>query len=114
MAGRNRVAGTDLSTLDANGLADLRRSAIGIVFQSFHLLPSQSALNNVWYWTRRPDRHRRQYGQPGAGGAVSAGAHAAGAGGVAALRRVMVAGVVHLTIASPMSVCDPIIKRSPA
>jgi len=46
-SGRIRVAGTDLSTLDANGLADLRRSAIGIVFQSFHLLPSLSALDNV-------------------------------------------------------------------
>ena len=47
VTGSIRVAGTDLSTLDANGLADLRRSAIGIVFQSFHLLPSLSALDNV-------------------------------------------------------------------
>jgi putative ABC transport system ATP-binding protein len=46
-AGSIRIGGTDLSALDANGLADLRREAIGIVFQSFHLLPSLSALDNV-------------------------------------------------------------------
>ena len=46
-AGCIRIAGTDLATLDADGLADLRRDRIGIVFQSFHLLPSLSALDNV-------------------------------------------------------------------
>jgi len=46
-AGRICFAGTDLATLDADGLADLRRDHIGIVFQSFHLLPSLSALDNA-------------------------------------------------------------------
>jgi putative ABC transport system ATP-binding protein len=46
-AGRIRFEGTDLAMLDADGLADLRRDRIGIVFQSFHLLPSLSALDNV-------------------------------------------------------------------
>ncbi|MBL0917158.1 MAG: ABC transporter ATP-binding protein [Hydrogenophaga sp.] len=46
-AGRIAIDGTDLATLDADGLADLRRERIGIVFQSFHLLPSLSALDNV-------------------------------------------------------------------
>jgi putative ABC transport system ATP-binding protein len=46
-AGRIVVAGTELATLDADALADLRRDRIGIVFQSFHLLPSLSALDNV-------------------------------------------------------------------
>ncbi|WP_418318020.1 ABC transporter ATP-binding protein [Piscinibacter sakaiensis] len=46
-AGRVIVAGTDLATLDRDALADLRRDDIGIVFQSFHLLPSLSALDNV-------------------------------------------------------------------
>jgi putative ABC transport system ATP-binding protein len=45
--GRIRVNGTELGALDADGLADLRRDHIGIVFQSFHLLPSLSALDNV-------------------------------------------------------------------
>jgi putative ABC transport system ATP-binding protein len=46
-AGRIRLDGVDLATLDADGLADLRRERIGIVFQSFHLLPSLSALDNA-------------------------------------------------------------------
>jgi len=46
-AGRIRIDGADLAALDADGLADLRRDRIGIVFQNFHLLPSLSALDNV-------------------------------------------------------------------
>ena len=45
--GTIRIDGIDLHTLDADGLADLRRDRMGIVFQSFHLLPSLSALDNV-------------------------------------------------------------------
>lgn len=46
-AGRICIDGVDLATLDNDGLADLRRERIGIVFQSFHLLPSLSALDNA-------------------------------------------------------------------
>jgi putative ABC transport system ATP-binding protein len=46
-AGRVAVAGTDLATLDEDGLARFRRDAIGIVFQSFHLVPTMTALENV-------------------------------------------------------------------
>ncbi|HWG80168.1 MAG TPA: ABC transporter ATP-binding protein [Stellaceae bacterium] len=46
-AGRVVVAGTDLATLDEDGLARFRRDAIGIVFQSFHLVPTMTALENV-------------------------------------------------------------------
>jgi putative ABC transport system ATP-binding protein len=46
-AGRVVVAGADLGTLDEDGLARFRRDAIGIVFQSFHLIPTMSALENV-------------------------------------------------------------------
>jgi len=45
--GRVLLAGHDLGALDENALARLRRSHIGIVFQSFHLLPTMSALENV-------------------------------------------------------------------
>jgi putative ABC transport system ATP-binding protein len=39
--------GVDVSTLDAEALAALRRDKIGFVFQGFHLLPRMSALENV-------------------------------------------------------------------
>lgn len=45
--GRVCVNGVDLGALDADALADLRRDRMGIVFQSFHLLPSLTALDNV-------------------------------------------------------------------
>ncbi len=45
--GRITIDGTELGAMDADALADLRRDRIGIVFQSFHLLPSLSALDNV-------------------------------------------------------------------
>jgi putative ABC transport system ATP-binding protein len=45
--GRVRLAGTDVATLDDDGLAYLRSRAIGFVFQSYNLLPRTSALENV-------------------------------------------------------------------
>jgi putative ABC transport system ATP-binding protein len=46
-AGHVAVDGVRLDTLDRDALADLRRDRIGIVFQSFHLLPSLTARDNV-------------------------------------------------------------------
>jgi len=46
-AGRIRVDGADLAAMDSDALADLRRDRVGIIFQSFHLLPSLSAVDNV-------------------------------------------------------------------
>jgi putative ABC transport system ATP-binding protein len=46
-AGEIFLTGQALGAMDADALADLRRDRIGIVFQSFHLLPSLSALDNV-------------------------------------------------------------------
>ena len=46
-AGRVLVQGQDLSNMDEAAMADLRRRTIGIVFQSFNLIPSLSALDNV-------------------------------------------------------------------
>ncbi len=45
--GSIRVAGTDFTTLSEDGLATARRGRIGIVLQSFHLLPTMTALENV-------------------------------------------------------------------
>ncbi|MEO0619665.1 MAG: ABC transporter ATP-binding protein [Pseudomonadota bacterium] len=41
------IAGQDLQTADEAALADLRLRDIGIVFQSFHLVPTMTALENV-------------------------------------------------------------------
>ncbi len=46
-AGRITLAGNDLSALDEDGLALLRRKHVGIVFQSFRLVPTMTALENV-------------------------------------------------------------------
>ena len=46
-SGRIVVDGTDLSGLDEDGLARFRGRRIGIVFQSFHLIPTMTALENV-------------------------------------------------------------------
>ncbi len=45
--GSVRLDGHALDQLDEDALADLRRDRIGIVFQSFHLVPSLTALGNV-------------------------------------------------------------------
>src|SRR5687767_1863304 len=41
------LAGTDLTQLDEDGRAKLRAQRVGFVFQSFHLIPSLTALENV-------------------------------------------------------------------
>ncbi len=41
------VAGVDFGALDEDALARARRGRIGIVLQSFHLLPTMTALENV-------------------------------------------------------------------
>ncbi|MEO1198686.1 MAG: ABC transporter ATP-binding protein [Pseudomonadota bacterium] len=46
-SGMVSVAETDLGTLDEDGLARFRGQHIGVVFQSFHLIPNMTALENV-------------------------------------------------------------------
>jgi len=46
-SGKVSVVGQDYVTLDEDGLALFRRDNIGIVFQSFHLIPTMTALENV-------------------------------------------------------------------
>ena len=45
--GAVHVAGQDLGALDEDALARFRGRNIGIVFQSFHLIPTMTALENV-------------------------------------------------------------------
>jgi putative ABC transport system ATP-binding protein len=45
--GRLVIGGRDVATLGPNQLARLRNELVGFVFQSFHLLPRTSAVDNV-------------------------------------------------------------------
>src|SRR5580692_13049341 len=45
--GRVLLEGTDLTRLDEDGRARLRAQRVGFVFQSFHLIPALTALENV-------------------------------------------------------------------
>jgi putative ABC transport system ATP-binding protein len=58
------VAGKTIDSLDENALAVFRRRTVGFVFQSFNLIPSMSALENVAFplrfaRIRRADRRSR-------------------------------------------------------
>lgn len=60
-SGHVSVAGTDLATLDDDGLALLRRQHLGFVFQAFHVLPHLTVAENVGLPLRllgRPDDAR--------------------------------------------------------
>jgi len=46
-SGTVRIDGQDLAPLDEDDLARFRGRRVGIVFQSFHLLPTMTALENV-------------------------------------------------------------------
>jgi putative ABC transport system ATP-binding protein len=62
-AGSVRVDGTDLSTLDDEARALLRRHKLGFVFQAFHVLPHLDVAQNVGLpllLLQRPDAARVQ------------------------------------------------------
>jgi putative ABC transport system ATP-binding protein len=46
-SGRALLAGNDLTSLDEDGRAAVRANHVGFVFQSFHLVPSLTAIENV-------------------------------------------------------------------
>ena len=46
-AGQVLIAGRDIAPLSEDDLARFRRAELGIVFQSFHLIPTMTALENV-------------------------------------------------------------------
>lgn len=45
--GQVLVGSTDLSTLDDKGMTDLRRDRLGFIFQSFNLVPTLTAAENI-------------------------------------------------------------------
>lgn len=45
--GRIEALGQDLTAMDEDALARFRRGNMGVVFQSFHLIPTMTALENV-------------------------------------------------------------------
>jgi putative ABC transport system ATP-binding protein len=46
-SGKYHLNGTNVENLDQNQLSDIRNQEIGFIFQSFNLLPRQTALSNV-------------------------------------------------------------------
>ncbi|WZO96445.1 ABC transporter ATP-binding protein [Isosphaeraceae bacterium EP7] len=46
-SGELRVGGHDLERLDGRGLARFRSTTVGMIFQSFNLIPSRTAVENV-------------------------------------------------------------------
>lgn len=46
-SGKVTALGHDLTAMDEDALARLRRDHFGVVFQSFHLIPTMTALENV-------------------------------------------------------------------
>ena len=46
-SGRVAALGQDLGTMDEDALARFRRDHMGVVFQSFHLIPTMTAIENV-------------------------------------------------------------------
>jgi putative ABC transport system ATP-binding protein len=61
--GTIEVAGHSLEVLDENTLAAFRRQLVGFIFQSFNLIPSMTAAENVGFpmrFTRLPYRVRQE------------------------------------------------------
>lgn len=70
-AGRVQALGHDLSAMGEDALARFRRENLGVVSQSFHLIPTMTALENVAIpleLARRPEAHDLAVAEPEAVG----------------------------------------------
>ena len=56
-SGIARIGGVDVTTLDDKALTRLRRTQVGFVFQSFNLVPSLTAADNIALPLRLDGRH---------------------------------------------------------
>src|SRR5437867_9210100 len=77
-AGSIAVAGVEITGLDEDALAKFRRETLGYVFQSYHLIPTLTAAENVAVPLEIvgvPDALSRARGLPGVGGLGVAGLH---------------------------------------
>ncbi len=59
--GRIDLAGQEVTALDDNGRAALRRSVVGLVFQQFNLIPSLNVEANLAFQARLAGRHDREW-----------------------------------------------------
>jgi putative ABC transport system ATP-binding protein len=62
-SGRLKVAGRDLSGMSRRQMADYRLATVGMIFQSYNLIASQTAVRNLelpTIFSRRPKRERQQ------------------------------------------------------
>jgi putative ABC transport system ATP-binding protein len=59
-AGSLRFEGTDVGALHESGRSKLRKHSIGMVFQSYHLLPERTVLDNVLFRFRYMDTPPRE------------------------------------------------------
>lgn len=62
-SGTYYLDGQDISKMSENDMSDVRLNKIGFVFQSFHLLPRQTALSNVEMplnYAKVPRKERRE------------------------------------------------------
>ncbi|WP_392338794.1 ABC transporter ATP-binding protein [Loktanella salsilacus] len=55
--GRIMLDGEDLTAMDDNGRARMRRDTVGVVFQQFNLIPSLRIADNIAFQARLAGRH---------------------------------------------------------
>ncbi|HSJ21831.1 MAG TPA: glycine betaine/L-proline ABC transporter ATP-binding protein [Nocardioidaceae bacterium] len=120
-AGTIRVAGTDVHSLDARGLRELRRDKVSMVFQHFALLPHRTVGENAAYGLKlrglnRAERERRaeealsMVGLDGWGGSLPDEL----SGGMrqrVGLARALAAGTDVMLMDEAFSALDPLIRR---